>query len=312
MRKERKWYDRETKENSGNDIRTDRRSPLGIFRYLWSVYFRKQHDELGNRHFITNAWFRAYFAVVLSDYQKRKNLCHMERTKRCDSSVMFFPAGIIVLSVCIPFCHQTFQFGNGHGTPVYRNCTSHDCYLPVGKRMPAKREGAAVLLAMGGVFLLATHGQPGDLVISSQGLFWGMIAAISLVTYNILPGDILKKWGTPVVNGFGMLIGGVVLAVVFRLWEENWNYDVYIFGALAAIILIGTLLAFCLYLQGVADLGPMKASLFGCAEPVMAAIISALWLHTTFTVVDLMGFVLIIGAVLLVSSREKESDGEQD
>lgn len=180
------------------------------------------------------------------------------------------------------------------------------------KRMPAKREGAAVLLAMGGVFLLATHGQPGDLVISSQGLFWGMIAAISLVTYNILPGDILKKWGTPVVNGFGMLIGGVVLAVVFRLWEENWNYDVYIFVALAAIILIGTLLAFCLYLQGVADLGPMKASLFGCAEPVMAAIISALWLHTTFTVVDLMGFVLIIGAVLLVSSREKESDGEQD
>ena len=41
--------------------------------------------------------------------------------------------------------------------------------------------------------------------------------------------------------------------------------------------------------------------MIACVEPVVAAILSAVWLKTAFGIFDITGFVLIIGGVLLVS-----------
>lgn len=43
----------------------------------------------------------------------------------------------------------------------------------MGRRLPSKKELGAILLAITGTFLLATHGNPGTLVISKEGLFLG-------------------------------------------------------------------------------------------------------------------------------------------
>lgn len=175
-------------------------------------------------------------------------------------------------------------------------CISH-------RRLPEKKEVLAVLFALTGVFLLVTHGNPYEIVISSGALKWGGLAAIAMVTYTMLPGYLLEKWGTPLINGFAMLIGGGVLGIGLRIWKQPWNYRWDIIMAVGVIVIIGTLLAFSLYLQGVADIGPMKASMLGCVEPVAATLISALWLKTKFAGIDLLGFILIIGGVLLVSMR---------
>ena len=83
--------------------------------------------------------------------------------------------------------------------------------------------------------------------------------------------------------------------------DYSWN----IIAALFVIVVIGTLAAFSLYLQGVSDIGPVKASMIGCVEPVVATILSTVWMGTTFAVIDLVGFVLIIGGVLLVSFKKE-------
>ena len=83
--------------------------------------------------------------------------------------------------------------------------------------------------------------------------------------------------------------------------QYGWN----IMLALAVIVVIGTLAAFSLYLQGVSDIGPIKASMLGCVEPVVATILSTVWLGTTFAAIDLVGFVLIIGSVLVVSIKKE-------
>ncbi len=170
-----------------------------------------------------------------------------------------------------------------------------------GRRLPRRGEILAAVLVLTGVFLLATHGRPGGLVISEQALLWGGLAALALATYTVLPGELLHRWGTPVVNGFAMLIGGAVLAVGIRIWEQPWQFSPNILLALLGMVLLGTLVAFSFYLQSVADIGPVKTSMLTCVEPVAATVFSALWLHTAFAPADLLGFGAVIGGCLLVS-----------
>ena len=181
----------------------------------------------------------------------------------------------------------------------------------LARRLPRGKEVLAAILTIAGVFLLATHGKPGELVIAEDAFLWGALAALALVTYTMLPMGLLEKWGTPVVNGFAMLIGGMVLFVGFRVWERSWDFSMNILLALAGIILFGTLMAFTFYLQGVSDIGPMKASMLACVEPVVATIVSALWLGTEFAWIDLVGFVLIIGGCVLVSLSGQDQENKK-
>ena len=70
---------------------------------------------------------------------------------------------------------------------------------------------------------------------------------------------------------------------------------------LAGLILIGTLFSYTVFLYGVNLLGPLKASLLACIEPISAAFMTMFWFGTEFVVYDYIGFVLILLAVVLVS-----------
>ncbi|MCD8020891.1 MAG: DMT family transporter, partial [Clostridiales bacterium] len=178
----------------------------------------------------------------------------------------------------------------------------------LGRRFPRTKEVLAAVLALSGVFLLSTHGRLDGLVISQNAFLWGMLAALAWVSYTLLPGKLLERWGTPVVNGVGMLIGGIVMGAGIKVWQQSWTFEWNIVLAIAVMIIFGTVVAFTFYLQGVADIGPVKASMLACVEPLVATILSAVWLKTEFAWIDIFGFVLIIGGCMLVSmNRETES-----
>lgn len=174
-----------------------------------------------------------------------------------------------------------------------------------GRKLPNRPEFLAITLAVIGTFLLATHGNPSTMVLSKGGLAWGLISAVSLVCYTLLPVKIIPKWGSMVVTGYGMLIGGVVLAIAIRFFSIPVNLDVKGWLAVGGVVVLGTLVAYTIYLQGVADVGPVKASLLSSVEPVSSTIISVVWLHTKFEVIDLVGFVCIIATVFLLTKKEK-------
>lgn len=77
--------------------------------------------------------------------------------------------------------------------------------------------------------------------------------------------------------------------------------DVPGLAALAGVIVLGTCLAFWLYLRGIALVGSMKASMLGAAEPVAATVLSAVWLGTAFSTADWAGLALMVGTILISS-----------
>jgi drug/metabolite transporter (DMT)-like permease len=174
------------------------------------------------------------------------------------------------------------------------------------RKLPNAKEGLAIVLALIGTFILATHGNVNTMVLTKQGLIWGLFAAIGLVSYTLMPSAIVKKWGSITVTGYGMFIGGVALAFLSKIWSVKVVLDLSASIAIIAICLIGTVLAFTLYLQGVNDIGAVKASMLASIEPVSAAFFAAFWLHTQLVWVDAIGFVCILTTVFLLSKKQRE------
>lgn len=171
-------------------------------------------------------------------------------------------------------------------------------------RYPSSKEYISIFLAILGTFLLATQGNINALAISSQGLLWGLLSALGVMFYTILPINLMAKWGSIIVAGYGLLFGGIFLYLISGKWIFPFSIDLYTAFALAAIIIFGTVIAFILYLQGVNDIGAIKASMISCVEPVSAAIFSAIWLNSQFTFIDIIGFLCIITTVfLLIKSK---------
>ena len=175
------------------------------------------------------------------------------------------------------------------------------------KRKPLKYEIVSICLSSFGVFLLATHGDITSLQISFKALIWGILSALSVVFYTVQPESLLKKYGASIVVAWGMMIGGIFIAFVTKPWNISVTFDFVTFLVLMLIIVFGTIIAFILYLTGVNIIGPTKASIIACIEPVAATICAILFLGVTFDFLDVIGFLCIISTIFIVAYFDKKT-----
>ena len=175
------------------------------------------------------------------------------------------------------------------------------------KRKPLKYEIVSICLSSFGVFLLATHGDITSLQISFKALVWGILSALSVVFYTVQPESLLKKYGASIVVAWGMMIGGIFIAFVTKPWNISVTFDFITFLVLMLIIVFGTIIAFILYLTGVNIIGPTKASIIACIEPVAATICAILFLGVTFDFLDVIGFICIISTIFIVAYFDKKA-----
>lgn len=176
------------------------------------------------------------------------------------------------------------------------------------RRLPVVREAVSLVLAVAGTYLMATGGDPGHLQLSGWGLFWGLTTAASVTIYVMLASWVLPRWGRMVITGYGMLAGGLVLSLTSRVWRTPVSLPPSGWLAVCAVVLLGTIVAFPLFMQGVADIGPVKSSMIAATEPVSATLISALWLKTRFSLADLIGFACIVATIFLLARPEPEQN----
>lgn len=175
------------------------------------------------------------------------------------------------------------------------------------KRMPTLQEITGVILAVIGVFLIATHGNPTSLALSGRALLMGLASAVSVAIYTLEPARLQKKYDTPLILAWGMTIGGVALTLISRPWTaKGIQADTEMFAALAFVIVFGTMAGFSLYMTGVKLIGSVKASLYACVEPVSSMILTVLWMKVNFTTPDLIGTLLVIATIIILAIPTKK------
>lgn len=172
------------------------------------------------------------------------------------------------------------------------------------RRIPKRNELLSVLLALFGTFMLATGGKPGQMVLSPKGLFWGLMTAAAMTFYTLLGQPLLRKWSRNTVMGLAMVMGGAVLNVGAHSWTFHVELPLLGWALLGVIVVLGTVLSFSLFMQGIHDAGPVRTSILSVTEPVSAAILAVCWLGTRFTAADLIGFAAILATIFLLAKSE--------
>ena len=171
------------------------------------------------------------------------------------------------------------------------------------RKAPVLRETIAIVLCLIGTFLVATHGSFSELYISKEGLIWGILSAFAAALYILIPQNLLKNWGSMLPVGIGMLSGGIAFFFIMRVWTIPVSFDLNTIFVTGIIIVIGTVLAFTLFLKGTSIVGPARGNMLGCVEPLVATLCSALFMHTRFAVIDIIGFAFILSTVFVLSKN---------
>ena len=165
---------------------------------------------------------------------------------------------------------------------------------------PKIYETIAVVCAFCGIFLIATHGQLNSLAVSKESLIWGLSSAVCFTIYCLYPQKLYNEFGMINVIGWGSVLSSILLAVVTGTYSfPKVSADIILLSV--AIAIIGSLFPFVLYGMGIGILGSVKASLFVTVEPITSAILTWICFKTRFVFQDIMGFVLILGAIEVVS-----------
>lgn len=242
--------------------------------------------------------------LLLAAVQQREQLQKLLRDKR---AVLY----CVVFGVCgllfTQFTYITSITKSNSGTATVLQYLSVVIVLFVEciamRRLPVRREWLAMGSCLFGTFLVATHGSVTSLYISRDGLIWGFISAAAAAAYIIIPQRLMRKWGSILPVGMGMLSGGIACVLLMRIWTISVSFSAQSVVMTIFVVLVGTALAFTAFLQGTAIVGPARGNMLGCVEPLTATLTTALFMHTAFAGMDLIGFVFILATVFILAKK---------
>lgn len=247
----------------------------GIF--LLSLARSKQKEQLvaawKQPKFLKQVLLFSIFGLVLNQYAFLRAI-HL--TNAGTATVLQYMAPILILSiVCI-----------------------------LNRQRPTSFEIIAIAMAILGTYMIATHGKLGSLAITPKGLMWGLGSAITYSIYILLPVKLIHEWGSTIVIGSGMFIGGILFSLVTKAWQYPLQINVMSILAYIGIIGIGTIFAYTFFLKGVSIVGAVKGSLLASVEPVSSVFLTVLVLGEIFYPIDLLGMLFIFLAVTLISYKD--------
>ena len=251
------------------------------------------------RQIIAGQLFLVYSALV-----QKQDVFSVLRTMPKDI-VQFSFLGILGSQLgfyyTIPLCNAATATVLQYMAPIY--VMIYMSYK--SRRLPEGKELLGICGAILGVFLISTHGDPGNLAISPVALVIGLLSAISYAYYSIKPIEMLKKYTATLIIGWGQLLSGLFLICFRRPWEIPGQWDMGAYGAFAYLVLGATVCSYSFYLAGLKIVGPTKASLISCAEPLASIICVVAFLGTRLVLQDYLGMACIIFTVLLLSIPKK-------
>lgn len=172
------------------------------------------------------------------------------------------------------------------------------------RRLPHLVEIFCTVFAFVGTVLIATHGNFGSLALSEKALFWGLLAAVACALYTVEPVGMIKRYGAPIVVGWGMVIAGLSFLPFMGLFPFTGAVDLSVGLAFLFVVIVGTICSFVLYLGSTKYISPAEASIIAALEPLSSILLAFAVFGQDFGSFELLGMALIIAAVGVVSVHQ--------
>lgn len=173
-----------------------------------------------------------------------------------------------------------------------------------GKR-PSTGEIISVILALAGTICLMGNNGFSFESFRSDVLFWGLLSAVGVAVYSVSPVRLVATYGTIPIVGFGMLLSGLVAAVLFHQPYSCATWDVWTVVGCFNVVFLGTIVSFNAYLEGVKRIGAVSGSILSSIEPISAAFFGWAFLGNQFNWVGILGMAMIIATVIIIALEKR-------
>lgn len=174
------------------------------------------------------------------------------------------------------------------------------------RRLPTAVEAGTVIVAVAGVFLLVTGGDFGRLSVPMACIAWSLVSAIAFVFAMIYPLRLLHLFDRFFLLAVCMLIGGIaLLPVTHVILDVGSFFTAKTWMDLVIIIGLGTVVAFFAFNVGLRWLNPEETAITATIEPVASVLFAWLIFDTHFGMVQVVGIVLVIAAILTPNLLKK-------
>ena len=180
-------------------------------------------------------------------------------------------------------------------------------YLAVRyRRLPSAAETGTVVAAVAGVFLLVTGGDIGRLSVPMSCVIWSLISGATFVFAMIYPVRLLRLFDRFFLLAVCMLIGGISLLPVTQvIFDVGSFFTAETWLDLIIIIGLGTIVGFFAFNVGLRWLNPEETAITATIEPVASVLFAWLIFDTHFGMVQVVGIVLVIVAILTPNLLKK-------
>lgn len=244
--------------------------------------------------------------VAFAAVRRPKTVCDIWKDRK--SLPRLFAIGAFAFGVCqlgyflsINYCNAGLASAIQQTAPVFVLII----VLIRDRRLPRLSEVLVLALVVFGSFMIATNGDFGSLAVAPLALIWGLISAATAALYIMLPGKLINKYGTCETTGWGMIIGGLLIAPVCKLWMFPEAISAATALGLFYIIVPGSVVAFAVFLYGTTLIDPVKAGVYNLFEPVVATFASLIFLHQTFSSGDYIGIAAILAGITFLTISKK-------
>ena len=167
----------------------------------------------------------------------------------------------------------------------------------------------ALLGATFGCYLVVGAYNLDILTMNIVGIISGILSAITFAWYSINGEYGMRRYNPWTVLFFALFFGALVWNVLHPPLEAFMNaYSPIQWFWILYIGVLGTLVPFGLYLEGINLIRSTRASITATLEPITAGIISYLFLNEVMETAQIVGGIIIIASIILLQLHQEQDN----
>ena len=167
----------------------------------------------------------------------------------------------------------------------------------------------ALLGATSGCYLVVGAYNLQVLSLNVAGIISGILSAISFAWYTVHGEYGMRRYSPWTVLFYAMFFAALVWNILHPPLEAFLHsYSLIAWGWILYIAVLGTLIPFGLYLQGVNLIRSARASITATLEPITAGIISYVFLGEIMAPLQIAGGVLVIASIILLQLKQEHDE----
>lgn len=169
----------------------------------------------------------------------------------------------------------------------------------------------ALVLAVAGCYFMVGAYRMDILRMNRAGIVGGLASAVSFALYSLGSETLMRRYSAWTVLAYALLAAAFIWNILQPpLAAFYGGFSAFQWVLAAHICVFGTVIAFGLYQTGIHRIGATRASITAVLEPVVAAVISLMFLREVFELWQIIGGMLVIGAIILLQLRRDERTEE--